>query len=390
MRATPPLPVRRLLNNPETSGSLVVSKRKKGMRRSFLFLCGVALLGATPISAQETILPRQFRDWAIAKCADKPLHFAFATEAGDRAFESCGYSSGDKSIGISVGLYRDPSSAFEIYTSRLRAGMLPTKLGQVAAFDKDGVLIQEGSLVLSSSANISKEDLNALLAAVEARSEKSPLPPIRAYLPSEGRLVGSERYALGPEALKQALAEAGQPEMPAVLKAIGFSKEAADAEAMLARYSNPGKGSGVLLLLEYPTPNVAEQHIHHLTEVLPVSAKQGDASILRKGSLLSIVLSASSPEYARTLREASEYETEVTWNEPHQTMTDPPWATILGKIFVFTFLFMIVAVALGVAFGGVRVITKVFFPGKVFDRPDQMDVLQLGISSKRIDSKDLY
>jgi hypothetical protein len=33
---------------------------------------------------------------------------------------------------------------------------------------------------------------------------------------------------------------------------------------------------------------------------------------------------------------------------------------------------------------------KKFFPGKVFDRPEQMDVLQLGLSSKRINSRDFY
>jgi hypothetical protein len=49
-----------------------------------------------------------------------------------------------------------------------------------------------------------------------------------------------------------------------------------------------------------------------------------------------------------------------------------------------------VAVALGVAFGGMRVVSKMFFPGKVFDRPEQMDVLQLGLSGKRIDSRDFY
>jgi hypothetical protein len=36
------------------------------------------------------------------------------------------------------------------------------------------------------------------------------------------------------------------------------------------------------------------------------------------------------------------------------------------------------------------VLAKIFLPGKVFDRPDQMDVLQLGLSSKRIDSRDFY
>jgi len=84
------------------------------------------------------------------------------------------------------------------------------------------------------------------------------------------------------------------------------------------------------------------------------------------------------------------YETQVTWNEPTHKITDPPWLSIVGKIIVFTLMFMGLAMALGVAFGGVRVLAKIFFPGKVFDRPDQMDVLQLGLSSKRIDSRDFY
>jgi len=45
---------------------------------------------------------------------------------------------------------------------------------------------------------------------------------------------------------------------------------------------------------------------------------------------------------------------------------------------------------LGAAFGGVRLLTKMLFPGKVFDRPEQMDVLQLGLSGKRINSRDFY
>jgi hypothetical protein len=124
--------------------------------------------------------------------------------------------------------------------------------------------------------------------------------------------------------------------------------------------------------------------------VLPPGANQGEESILRKGSLLSIVLSASSPEYAKSLREASNYETEVTWNEPSQTLTDPPLTSTMVKIFIGTGVFMVSAIVLGIAFGGVRIITKRLLPGKVFDRPAQIEVLQLGLSSKPIDPTDLY
>jgi hypothetical protein len=127
-----------------------------------------------------------------------------------------------------------------------------------------------------------------------------------------------------------------------------------------------------------------------LEEVLPAGAKEAGTVIERKGSLLSMVLVPSSVEYAKNLREAVDYETQVTWNEASQTATDPPITSIMVKIFIGTGVFMVAAVVLGIAFGGVRVVTKRFFPGKVFDRQNQMEVLQLGLSGKRIDPSDFY
>jgi hypothetical protein len=357
------------------------------MRSQLLLVCGIALLNATALSAQNKILPKQFRAWTVTECTEAHPRFILATEAGERKFEVCSYVSGDKSIGIRLGLYRDPSSAYEIFTSRLGPEMVPTNLGQVAAFDRNGVTILEGSLVLWSTANVSKEDLGALVKVIDASSEKGPLPPMRTYLPGTGRVLGTERYALGPEALEAALHGLGIADTDGLVKAAGFTSS---AEAMVARYSDPGKGGGILLLLEYPTPQLAEQHIHHLDEVLPAAAKQAGTVIERKGSLLSMVLAPSSVEYAKNLSEAANYETQVTWNEASQAATDPPITSTLVKIIMGTGVFMVAAVVLGIAFGGVRVITKKFFPGKVFDRANQMEVLQLGLSGKRIDPSDFY
>ena len=205
-------------------------------------------------------------------------------------------------------------------------------------------------------------------------------------MPGRGRALGTERYALGPVALGLALAGPKGTEFDQLAGEVGFAR---GAEAMLAQYEM-GKDTAVLLLIEYPTPQLAEQHLHHLQTALPAAAQQLGTTVERKGSLLSLVLAPTSGAYAENLRSAINYETEVTWHQPKQTITDPPWSTVLGKIITFTMLFMVVAIVLGVAFGGVRVLAKVFLPGKVFDRPQQMDVLQLGLSSKRIDSKDFY
>jgi hypothetical protein len=322
-----------------------------------------------------------------ARIDNNPDYTRMLVESGVVRVEEHYYVKSGVELAIRVFKLRDPSSAYEVYTSQLKSEMVPTNLGQVAAFDKDGVLIQEGKLVLGSSANVSREDLIALIKSIEPISEKGPLPPVRTYLPTMGRVLGSERYALGPEAMRAAMGGLGQSEMAVLVDAAGFSS---GAEAMLARYAGPSKGNGVLVLLEYPTPQLAEQHIHHLEEVLPAAAKQAGTVIERKGSLLSMVLAPSSAEYAQNLREAVDYETQVTWNEASQTATDPPITSIMVKIIMGTGVFMVAAVVLGIAFGGVRVITKRFFPGKVFDRQNQMEVLQLGLSGKRIDPSDFY
>ncbi len=365
------------------------------MRRLLLFVCGIALLSAWPLSAQtkippKQILPKEFRSWHLTSCnPTRSQDFGFWKEAGLRTANDCEYMADGKTVNVRLAQYSDPSSAYEVFTGLLRTGMMPAKLGQVAAFDKDMVLIQEGTLVLRSMANVSQDDLGELVKAIDPQSEKSPLPPLRTYLPIAGRLVGTERYALGPEALQVALRGLGIADTDGIVKAAGFTSS---AEAMAARYSKPGMmgGTGILLLLEYPTPQLAEQHIHHLDEVLPAAAKQAGTVIERKGSLLSMVLAPSSPEYAASLREAANYETQVTWNEASQAATDPPITSIMVKIFIGTGVFMVAAVVLGIAFGGVRVITKKFFPGKVFDRQNQMEVLQLGLSGKRIDPSDFY
>lgn len=372
------------------------------MRRPLVFVCGIAVFSVAvtliqPTAAQHTpaaksaapraLLPEHFGKWTKGQCVEKPAATFLATEAGQRENESCQFSSESGSITVWGASFRDSSSAYEVYTSKSKPGMMPTNVGQAAAFDQNGVLLLVGNVVLTSTANISKDDLTALAKAVEARSELAPLPPVRTYLPAAGRVLGTERYALGPEALKAALAELGQSDSAGLVEATGFSS---GVEAMVAKYSSRGRDGGVLLLLEYPTPQLAEQHIHHLDEVLPASVKQDGTGIERKGSLLALVLSASSPEFAKALREDADYETHVTWNEASQTATDPPIVSTLVKIFIGTGVFMVAAVVLGIAFGGLRLVTKRLFPGKVFDRPAQMEVLQLGLSGKRIDPTDFY
>jgi len=364
------------------------------MRKLHLISSFVLTLAAAPYSsAQQQALPSHFANWSGQPTpmwveTEAPSNYVdLWKETGRTPGEFCEYSSGDAKIDVGLQKYRDPSSAYEMYTALIRPEMHPSTLNRTSAVDGDRLFVLLGNSILEvrPTPAISTADLVTLVNSVGAHADQTPLPPIRTYLP-RGFSDGTQRYARGPVAFQNAIASLKRDEFANLVNQAGF---AVNAEAMFAHYRER-KDEAVLLLIDYPTPQLAEQHLRHLEQVISPAAKQAGTTIERKASLLSLVLKPSSVTYGNTLRRAVNYETEVTWNEPHQTVTDPPLLSTIAKIFVATGVFMVIAVVLGAAFGGVRVLAKIFFPGKVFDRPEQMDVLQLGLSGKRINSRDFY
>ena len=354
----------------------------------------LALAAAWQMSAQtKRVLPDHFASWSGQPSpewieTEAPLNYLnLWKETGRTTGEFCEYSSGSAKIDVSLQKYRDPTSAYEGYTAYLNPSMHPTALNRTSAVDGDRMLVLLGSFILTVSPTpaISMPDLVTFVNSVSAHADPAPLPPIRIYLP-KGFTDGTQKYALGPAGFQNAFASLKRDEFAALAKEAGF---ASGAEAIVAEYRNGGD-SAALLLIEYPTPQLAEQHLRHLEQAISPAAKQAGTTIERKASLLSLVLKPSSKAYGEWLRGAVNYETDVTWHEPTHTITDPPILGAVAKIIVGTGIFMVVAVVLGAAFGGVRVLTKIFFPGKVFDRPDRMEVLQLGLSGKKIDPRDLY
>lgn len=326
------------------------------------------------------------RDDAAARFDSHPEYTKLLVESGVVRVEEHGYRKGNAELEVGLFKLRDPSAAYEVYTSRLQLGMVPGHIKPISAMNGHNTLILVGNLLLEVTQGASDEDLSILVEAIQPHADKTPLPPIREYLPKEDLVNATQRYALGPGAFRAAAESAGKLEIAALADAAGFAQ---GAEAMLAQYRH-GRDSGVLLLIDYPTPQLAELHMRHLETAISEEAKKAGSVIERRGSLLSVVIAPTSPAYAESLRGAVTYETQVTWNEPSATATDPPWAVVLYRIFVGTGVFMVMAVAFGVAFGGFRIFVKRLLPGKVFDRPQQMEVLQLGLTGHKIDTRDLY
>jgi len=371
------------------------------MHRTLFAFLATVILCALSLGADTTVLPNQFGPWqaeAPARTlkmqdlgpdwAKWPNGGRVLQEAGLQRIESRTFRNGADEIALRTFVLRDPSSAYEVYTFLLTPGMKDLGLGKDSAGNDAAAVFLVGNLVVQASLPplVKPGSLQDLLAGLQQKADSSPLPPLKSYLPEHWKIFGSEKYALGPEAFRSAMSSLGQDIGAGLAKEVGFEN---GVEAIFAGYRGE-HGSGILLLLEYPTPQLAEQHLHHLEQALPSELKKAGATIERKASLLSLIFSPTSPEHAQAIRDEVNYDTEVTWNESAHTATDPPIVLIMFKIFIFTGLFLGIATAVGVAFGGLRVIIKRLFPGKVFDRPEDIEVLQLGLSGKKIDPSDMY
>jgi hypothetical protein len=359
----------------------------------------ITLLCLAPSLLADTVLPAHFGKWTASNAVQSPAIPATAkdvlTESGLESAETRAYSNGNASVTVTIYRLHDSSGAYEAYTffqgpknncAQSNAQAPCSAPVDAPSENRRVALVGNILIVIDNAGSLTASDQDALSKQIDAKADKTPPPPIPDYLPTRDRIPGTEKYALGPAAFRAALSTLNRPEYRALSDVAGFSS---GAEAMFAQYQN-NHNAAVILLIDYPTPQLAGLHWKHLEQALPPSASSDGTSIERKGTLLAIVLAPSSTSYAARVRDAVNYETQVTWNEPTHTITDPPITTVLAKIIIATGVFMLVAIVFGVAFGGVRVLMKSLFPGKVFDRPEQMDVLQLGLSGKRINSRDFY
>jgi len=371
------------------------------MHRTLFAVLSILLFCALGAASDPSVLPNQFGPWQAdapektLKVQDLGPNWAkwpngdrVLKEAGLQKIEQRTFRNGGDEVTLRTFVLHDPSSAYELYTFLLVPGMKELGVGKDSAGSDTAAVLLIGNFVVQAElpASVKPDSLQELLTSLREKADSTALPPLKSYLPEHWKIFGSEKYALGPEGFRAAMNSLGQDIGAGLAKDVGFEN---GAEAIFAGYRGE-HGSGTLLLLEYPTPQLAEQHLHHLEQALPAELRRAGVTVERKASLLSLVFSPTSPQHAQAIRDEVKYDTEVTWNEPSHTATDPPLVLIMFKIFLFTGMFLGVATAVGVAFGGLRVIIKRLFPGKVFDRPENIEVLQLGLSGKKIDPTDMY
>jgi magnesium-transporting ATPase (P-type) len=156
----------------------------------------------------------------------------------------------------------------------------------------------------------------------------------------------------------------------------------------IGRYET-SSGEATLMLISYPTPQLAAEHLRRIDAAHQMTQPQNGVSSIenagsffdkRTGPILVIATGPVSDSDAKSLLRMVNYEASVTWNTP----TDNPQARDLYMLILnIVILCAIVgglAVVAGVAFGGIRILMKRWYPDKIFDRPEQMEFISLHLT----------
>jgi len=371
--------------------------------RHYLYLClvSVSFLFASTSTPAQGVLPDSFAGWSCnGKTSFNPAQPAqiasqTASSAGNDvlaeygfvAGEQCEYTRGPEKLGVQVYRMKDPTGAYGLY-SYMRSSDLPHgSLTDHSAVGASRGLALDGNLLLDirgTALTTREKDLKALVAAVKPQAEEGPLPSLPDEMPTNGMVESSDHYHLGPVSLFQFVPVSSGDWL-------GFSQ---GAEAESARYKAEGH-EVTLLLADFPTPQTAAKKLVDLQKNYHVNAANPEPNssplfAKRSMTLLAVVYGARTKAEADVLLKQVESDAEITWNEPTFQFKEPPISAMIVGTIVGTGVICMFALISGIAFGGLRLVVKWFFPDKVFDRSSHLQVLQLGLGSKPINSEDFY
>jgi hypothetical protein len=351
------------------------------------------------VSAAGDLLPAQLGDWR-APSGSAPEKFSaaqvnvFATGADSAALNEFGffgaqrrtYQRGNRTITVEAIRMKDSSAAYGAYTWYRQAGWREEfsvphdpRSFQAAIGPEEAVLQRNGYCLRILGAQPNHKEL-ARAAAVLPSMQDEPLPSLAEYLPAAGLVHCSAKYAYGPQVFEHAVAQV--PPM-----AVGFHM---GAETVSAEYRLPGKQPMTLLLVEYPTPQIARNFAKNLGSLNAGANPGANAGanpaenpaamrIRRKGPLLMIVPNATVEADAEHLMDQVHYAMDGMWDEKTSIAKEPTFAQMIMSIFELCGILLLFCALSGVVYGGIRVLKRSKKPGHGFE--GDIDFISLNLNS---------
>ena len=372
------------------------------MRQSIGLFAALLCLAVLAASAQQgnLILPGSFGGWTgTAQTGVAPMVIGYPTdvhpneakieatrqEYGFVSGENADYRRGTEEMRVNLYKMKDPSGAYGLYSYMRTTDMPHADFTDHSSISREHALVLIGNVVVEVGGKDlpkNRAALKALIAAVVPHAESGLLPTIGEHLPTRGFVDRTDKYILGPATLNGIMPLADGDWL-------GFSQ---GAEAETAKYRVNGRELD-LVIADFPTPETAAKKLAELQKQFDINDSNDGSSrplyARRALTLVAIVSGAPSKKDADAILDQIESGTEITWNEPTFQFKEPGIGMMIVGAIMGTGVICLFAIIAGLAFGGVRLVVK-RATNKVFDRPDQVQVLQLGLSSKPINAEGFY
>jgi hypothetical protein len=299
-----------------------------------------------------------------------PTDAAVLKEYGFRDFAVVNYAREGRTIQIKAARFADASGAYGAFSYYLQPQMAVEQIGDRAASNNTRILFYRGNVLIDAQLDrvtaMSGADLRALADALpKVHGNISTLPTLPLHLP-RASIANTDRYIVGPVALERL----GSP-VPASL--VNFDTV---PEVEFAKYHTRMGAVVNFTLISYPTFQIATQQLKAMeSAALP----GGPFYFKRTGPLVAIVNGPVEEGDAHLLLDSVNYDANVTWNQATKPNARDNLGNLIVGIFTLIGLILAVALVLGFAFGGIRVVARKVFPDRFFDRPEDVDIIQLNL-----------
>ncbi len=327
----------------------------------------------------SVILPPAFNGWQkserSAKTSTDPAT-ASATDAavlkeyGFSDMETATYSREDRKLQVKALRFRDASGAYGVFTFYLDPEMQTAKIPDQGVANNSRILFYRGNILVQANLDritaMSAADMRALSDVLpKIHGNLSTLPSLPRELPPQSYKPHTSRYVVGPVALERL----GLP-VPAAL--VDFSK---GAEVEFAKYQS-SIGEAQLMIISYPTPHIAAERM----KAIQAASLPGGPFYFKRSAPYVVMVNGDIPSNeAQSLLASVNYDAEVTLNEPTKPNgKDNPVGFIVALV-VLIVMMMAIALILGFAFGGIRIWVKKHYPNSIFDRPEEIEIIQLNL-----------
>src|SRR5215471_4432533 len=356
------------------------------MNRRFFIPLIIVLLICLCLAAPATeagILPASFHGWtkdsSTAKASNDPgtvdqADAAVLKEYGFADAELATYTRDERRMQVKAARFKDATGAYGAFTYYVRPQMQAEKIGDEGASGNARILFYRGNILLDVTLDrvtaMTAGDLRALADSLpQVQGNLSELPSLPARLPRKLLISHTERYMRGPIALERL----GMPVPPAL---VDFNMA---PELTAAKYHSTW-GDANLFLIGYPTHQIAEKQLHVIQNA---SLPGGPFYFKRTGPIVAIINGNVPGDEAQSLLDAVNYDANVTWTQATRPNPKDNIGNLIIGIFVLVGIIALMALIFGLFFGGIRILAKKLFPDKVFDRPEDVEIIRLNLELEK-------